>query len=149
MTVIERVGDIWESDADWICIPTNGQRRASGDAIMGAGLAKQALLKCHGVDRVLGQSLTKDGNHVKCLGTWTVEGVSRRLIAFPTKNAWKDRSDLDLIRRSAQELYGLLLGDDQIVLPRVGTGCGGLGWSVVRDVLTEELPGARFIVVSQ
>jgi O-acetyl-ADP-ribose deacetylase (regulator of RNase III) len=148
--MIEREGDIWESDADWIVIPTNGERRSDGAAVMGAGLAKQAALKCHGVERVLGQALAKNGNHVQCLGSWVVEGVKRCLIAFPTKNKWKEPSNLELITRSARELYGLLLGDaDTIAMPRVGTGCGGLGWGVVRYVLERELPGERFIVVNR
>jgi len=147
--MIERTGDLWDTDADWIVIPTNGERRADGGAVMGAGLAKQALLKCHGIDRVLGQGLVKNGNHVQCLGSWTVDGVKRSIIAFPTKNKWRESSDLDLIARSARELRGLLLGDnDTIALPRVGTGCGGLGWVVVKPVLQRELPGERFIVVN-
>jgi len=147
--MIERTGDIWETDADWIVIPTNGERRAHGGAIMGAGIAKQALLKCHGIDRALGRLLAKNGNHVQCLGSWVIDGVKRSLIAYPTKYEWRKPSDLNLIGRSARELRGLLLGDDDtIVLPRVGTGCGNLAWSVVRPILALELPGERFIVVN-
>jgi hypothetical protein len=147
--MIEVVGDIWETDADWIVIPTNGERKIDGSAVMGAGLAKQALLKCHGIDRVLGNSLVKNGNHVQCLGSWVIEGVKRSLIAFPTKNEWRRPSDIGLIARSARELRGLLLGDNTVALPRVGTGCGNLSWGVVSTVLYRELPGERFIVVSQ
>ncbi len=147
--MIEVAGDIWETDADYIVIPTNGQRRQDGGAIMGAGLAKQALLKCHGIDKVLGQSLVKNGNHVQLLGSWTIEGVKRSLVSFPTKDKWKEPSDLDLIRRSAKELRGLLFGLDEVIaLPKVGTGCGGLSWFVVKPILVAELPGERFIVVN-
>jgi len=147
--MIEREGDIWECEADWICIPTNGDLRANKSAVMGAGLAKQAAMLCRNVDVALGMLIAKNGNHTQSLGTWVVKGVAYRLIAFPTKNAWRAPSDLDLIRRSAKELNGLLLGDAVVALPRVGTGCGQLGWGVVRPVLMEELPEARFMVVSK
>ena len=148
--MIERVGNLWECQADWLCIPTNGERRANGSAVMGAGLAKQAMLKCHGVDVRLGKLLAENGNHTQFLGTWAVDGVSVRLISFPTKTKWRESSDIDLIRRSAKELRGLLLSEEDVIaLPRVGTGCGNLGWGIVRPVLKEELPEDRFIVVSQ
>jgi len=147
--MIERTGDLWAYPAEWICIPTNGMRKGDGTAVMGAGLAKAAAQLCPELPAHLGKLLLAHGNHVLNLGLWDVNGREIHLVSFPTKEHWRRASHLDLIRRSAKELRADFSNvGGPVALPRVGTGCGGLGWAVVQVVLREELPGDQFVVVT-
>lgn len=133
--------NIWEIQADWYCIPTNGIVKADGRAVMGAGLALDAVKRFPGIDKVLGELLKLQGNWVHYLGKYDGYG----LISFPTKHHWKHPSDLDLIRQSCdrlevkRELYSDHAGRSlQAALPKVGCGLGGLDWEKeVKPVLEE------------
>src|SRR5919205_1131805 len=110
--MLERRGDLWILEADARCITTNGVTRASDDgpAVMGRGAAAEARKRYPGLDIRLGHLLQDHGNHVHMLmqeakvpmgsGAWY-------LLSFPTKHHWRDRSDLDLIKRSCGELIAL------------------------------------------
>jgi hypothetical protein len=150
--MIEVDGDIWAYEpAEYICIPTNGQRRMDGSAIMGAGLARAAAEECPGLAAHLGKMLKYHGNHVINLGLWKLKTTSREvnLIAFPTKGDWRHDSTPILVERSAKELAEDFADSGIIALPRVGTGNGGLAWSVVKPLLEAALTGDSFVVVNR
>lgn len=171
--MIERKGDLWATDVPgwvpgvdappWLVIPTNGERKANGwDAVMGAGVAKKAADTFPGLTRKLGEKLRNDGNVTRLLGLhmlpYTGPGPApsshlRQLVAFPTKNRWREMSSEDLIERSAAGLAKLVEGERFaapriVLLPRVGTGLGGLGWAVVKKILERHLEGDRYVVVT-
>ena len=141
-------GDIWEQMPvfDAICVTTNGIRKSDGTAVMGAGIAKSARDKFPGIDKKLGELLEKNGNHVQVM--WeTSEG--KKIIAFPTKNDWREDSDPELIRRSCKELVALTnqLGI-RAVMTRPGTANGKLDWErIVKPILNAELAGSNVTVV--
>jgi hypothetical protein len=141
--VREHFGDLWEMQADLVCVTTNGETNSAGQAIMGAGIAKDAKLRFKGIARVLGQELRAKGNHVHLLGTWPRDAGlfperEWTVASFPTKHVWRDPSDLALIEQSARELLALL---DQHAfrscgLPRPGCQNGRLSYrSQVKPVL--------------
>lgn len=140
-------GDIWRFDCTMRVIPTNGiLKHANADgvrlAVMGAGLAGQAARRYPDLPETLGIALQNEGNHVAVLG--------HGLIAFPTKDDWRDDSTLPLIERSAKELLALTntMGYRLVALPRVGTGKGQLKWCDVRPILERTLGNdPRFVVV--
>jgi hypothetical protein len=148
--MIEVTGDIWKHWASetfgYIVIPTNGVVKKDGTAVMGAGLAKELLrVQDPEFHFWLGKTITKHGNH-------TFLNNEEDIFAFPTKHHWRNKSDLDLIRRSARELVYLshVATRGKIYLPRVGCGLGGLDWeSEVKPILAEILTEDRFVVVSQ
>lgn len=154
----ELVGDLWDfvrwrkegnNQPPWLVVPTNGKVNSRNEAVMGAGVAKEAARRFPHIPRELGRLLMDHGNVVQRF-TDLNYFEPFDLITFPTKGNWDDKSDLDLMRRScrllrpmAQAAHGL------VVMPRVGAGLGRLPWSEVRAMLEAELPEDKFVVVSQ
>lgn len=71
------------------------------------------------------------------------------LASFPVKHHWHERADPELIRRSAEQFVALAdkFGYERVVMPRLGSGNGGLPWREVRPLL-EEVLDKRFTVVT-
>jgi hypothetical protein len=138
--MIELSGDIW--DYDVIVVPTNGVVRANGSLVMGAGVAKDAVLKFPGIDKEWGALVEYHGNNCYM-------SQDRRLISFPTKHHWMDKSDPILIERSAFQLVGIADRQNikKLAMPRIGCGLGGLKWETVRTLLTKILDD-RFVVLN-
>lgn len=64
----ELIGNLWdfyrtESDC-FIVIPTNGVLKSNGEAVMGAGLAKQAAQRFPTLPQLLGQAIRHTGNRL-------------------------------------------------------------------------------------
>lgn len=136
----------------WVVVPTNGETKANGEAVMGAGVAREAARRFPALPKLLGSALRREGNKVYL---WHFD-TSFVLVTFPTKDEWSKRSSTDLIVASAHKLVELAIehGAKTVVLPRVGTGCGGLGWAVVKsriqDVLLDDVDTQLwFVVVSK
>lgn len=131
-------------------VTTNGMVKRDGKAVMGAGIAKYCRDTFSGVDKVLGDYLKANGNHVHCLGWQTISKVAGLflLFSFPTKDHWKDPSKPELIRRSCRELKEMAdrFEVDTIYMNCPGCGCGKLDYAKeVRHILSEELDD-RFVV---
>lgn len=134
-------GDIWELSADYRVITTNGIVKSNDAAVMGKGIALQAVKRYPGIDFELGERIKKFGNHVLAL--------SNNLISFPTKHDWKQKSDLHLIKRSAEEL-AFMFGqqtDITILLPPPGCGSGGLKWRDVELIISKILDDKFTVVI--
>ena len=131
-------GNVWTYQADVICIPTNGFIKGNGKAVMGRGVARQALERIPGLDYLLGLHLKETGNHVIQLqdSLWT----------FPVKHKWNEYADPMLIRRSAQELADLQDPNLIYVLPRPGCGNGQLKWNRVAPIIEPILPDNIHII---
>lgn len=139
--MIELRGDLWSVHSYYyIVIPTNGIV-TNGKAVMGAGLAKQAADRYPALPAILGKHLVEKGN---------IPMVWRplRIITFPTKLDWRNKSDIELIKSSAAFVSSLTVCsyDAPVFMPRVGCGLGGLRWDVVRPVL-DRILDPRFIVI--
>ena len=136
------------NDGDVICVTTNGEIKKDGRAVMGAGNAKFARDNFPNVDLILAEFLTKYGNHVFILGKYQFNGKNVVLVSFPTKNSWRDKSDLNLIEQSSRELLGLAnhFKLEKIYLPAPGCSNGQLKWSDVKNKLSNL--DDRFIVYS-
>lgn len=139
--------DLWEVPCEARCITTNGSIKANGRAVMGRGCAKQATERYPFLQKSLGELLQRIGNHVQILRLGAEEPI---LVVFPVKHAWDERADLDLIKRSAEELVALTddMGWGKVVLPRPGCGNGQRKWPEVRVVIQGILDD-RFLVVTQ
>jgi len=138
----ETNGDLWAVKADARCITTNSVIRKNGCLVMGAGVAKQALIRYPDVDR-------RFGDLVKLFGNIPFFLTDHSLMSFPTKNSWKHKSSLELIEASAQR--AVFLADQHglavVALTRPGCGLGGLAWEDVEPLLAGILDD-RFVVVS-
>ena len=147
--MIEDKGDLWTYPTDWICITTNGMMLPSDNtrAVMGAGIAKQARDKIPDIDKVLADSLMKNGNNVRPLIKWE----SKWILSFPTKGHWKDPAFLWIIEKSAKQLkegWDKQYSKPTVVLPPPGCGNGGLNWEDVKHVLEKYFTSDKFVVIN-
>jgi len=141
--MIEECGDFWIIPADFHCISTNGALRRNGNAVMGKGVALEARNRYHDLEAILGSLINKYGNHVFHLGYG--------LISFPTKYHWRQDGDIELIKRSAQELVILLKDNSakRVLLTRPGCGNGNLKWSDVKNAIQDILVDNKFIIAHE
>jgi len=140
--MIEVTGDIWKYlGRAVVAITTNGSLTRDGRAVLGRGVARQALEHLPDLPQRLGVLIAAGGNHVHDLG----EGV----VSFPVEESAWSLPDLRLIARSARELRHLadLRDWERIVVPRPGCGGGGLRWPEVGPLLMEQFD-ERFLVIS-
>lgn len=151
MTMQYRTGDIWEvarQESAWVVIPTNTIVRKDGQAVMGAGLARDASDRFPGLADRLGKHIRHHGERLYVDET--------RTISLPTKRDWRDPSTMELVEQGCRELVELarvleIGGNKQpILVPKLGCGLGGLNWErQVRPMVDALLDSERFILVSQ
>ena len=63
------------------------------------------------------------------------------VINFPTKNHWRDPSQMDYIRKGLHELVSAMRSFNihSVAIPALGCGCGMLEWQQVKTTITEIL----------
>ena len=142
--MLEAKMDLWDPLWDIRCITTNGYVKSNGACVMGRGVALQAKNKYPGIATDLGRLIKLHGNHVFLLYAYDI-------VSFPVKNNWYEKGDLELIKRSAEELMSLLEVTPeikQVALPRPGCGNGKLSWEVVKPKI-ENILDDRVTIVYQ
>lgn len=145
-------------------LTTNGTVRRDGVAVMGRGVAEQAVNRYgSALQRKLGSLIRQNGNVSQVIGEFRplvteaarISGRPTRvsppfdlLVSMPVKHNWYERADLALIRRSAEALVAVADRErlSWLVMPRPGCGNGKLDWEDVRPVVADILDD-RFIVV--
>lgn len=72
------------------------------------------------------------------------------IISFPTKNHWKDISDLYNIQLGIDHLKSELTEKqyDSISIPAIGCGLGGLNWNIVKNILVNQLNDLKNIKIT-
>jgi hypothetical protein len=143
--------DIWTLvESHVIVVPVNiGWKRGTGENVMGRGLALQAARKHPYFPLWYGLECAKHGAQTPVLLY-----PYGPLIAFPTKPldqarpwmSWKNKSDLALIERGAQQL-AVLKTAKPVAVSVVGCGNGGLEMGDVRPILDKHLSDPRFTLV--
>ena len=81
--MIEATGDIFDADADAVCVTTNGFVKVNGGAVMGRGCAKQLADYFPKVKAVLGFHLRQEGN----IPHWLLNHNDIDVWSFPVKPA--------------------------------------------------------------
>ncbi len=176
----EVAGDLWTWDDPpgsvvARVITTNGFVTKDGKAVLGRGVAAQAVERFGDALKVkLGEYLSRWGNHVHAFPPNRAQGRTYWLITFPVKPpmrgtvpGFKAPAEIGIIQRSASQLVAFTLGmlgdGGTVVLPRPGCGCGGLGWNEVEPILrpildqpvyfheekVEASIGDRFVVIER
>lgn len=133
-------GDILEANVQAIVIPVNCI------GIMGAGLAAQSRETY--TDNYEAYSSACSAGKVR-LGRMYVFPTGRNvhywnpkyIINFPTKDHWKLPSKIEYIQTGLDSLVTVIdvLDMESIAIPKLGCGCGGLSWSVVKKEITNRL----------
>ena len=140
------------SASEAVCVTTNGMIKRNGDAVMGAGIAKEANERFHLAGK-LAEYLRKYGNRPFNMGIvkHEVTEVQFKIITFPTKHDWKNNSDLNLIRDSAINLIKICdkWHITKCYLPPVGCANGKLDWETQVYPVLAPLLDDRFVVVKR
>lgn len=98
-------GDLFAQKGDALCITTNGYVNDYRSNVMGAGVAKEAMKRWPGIQRVLGEKIIQKGNLVYLLTSqgdkgpllFTLDGAYGppwHLVSFPTKPQWASPTQL-------------------------------------------------------
>ncbi len=126
-------GNIFDSNAEALVNPVNCE------GVLGAGLALQ-FKKRFGKQCSIYTGQCKDGllNPGKVLVTGTVDDT-QNVIHFPTKNLWRNPSQLSYIEVG---LVNLILnmrafGIRSVAIPMLGCGLGGLDWVDVKPLIVD------------
>lgn len=121
------IGDIFTTGADAIVIPVNCR------GVMGAGLARDIRLRWP--DTVAPyQKACRDGQlRPGQVFTHQRREPPRYVIHFPTKDHWRQPSDMTLIHTGLQSLVHEVRarGIRSIAIPALGCGLGQLEWGAV------------------
>jgi len=138
--------------ADAICFTSNGIVKSNNELVMGAGVAKAFKNRFPIVPKSAGDLVKKNGNICQVVKTMKFAGPKEdvsntfSIVAFPTKNDWKDKSDLNLIITSAKQLISMAdnHGWNKIYLPKPGCLNGQLNWetqvkSAIKDILDDRV----------
>lgn len=162
--MLEITGDLFEQECDAIVIPTNRQTKSNGEAVMGAGVAKEAAERWPWLPAKYGKELDRT-EFTFGFGLGAVIGFGRDngkyIITFVTKKHWNRSSEPELIRDGARQLADLAnqlfpgrvfhfnsSPHPRICLPRLGCGLGKLNWETMVKPILEEYLDDDFVVVS-
>ena len=145
--MLEVKGNIWDyyDKGHWICITTNCSINSKGENVMGRGIALQAKQRFPELPKLIGHDI------VGCDGIFPVLYFHHRIITYPTKHLWSDKtSSINLIKDGAIIIFEFLRyypEIDKIFVPRPGCGAGKLLWKDVKQVI-EPIFDDRFCVIS-
>lgn len=165
--MLEAYGNIWDhiDDYDGLVITTNGYVKKNNEAVLGRGIALEAVKRYPWLPRSLGVHLITSGNHV---GEFDVTPNFVRnsefnfsLYTFPVKPkigpngemGWQAKADINLIKRSAIQLVNMIdlyryQKGYKVLMPRPGCGNGRLKWEDVKPVIEPYLDD-RFTVMER
>lgn len=142
---------------DGICFTSNGVIKANGELVMGKGVAYDFKVRFPSLPRDAALLVRECGNvpHIIRYHSGISKGrlsfgqkFRTALISFPTKDHFKDASNINLIRKSAIILMNIIEENKfkSVALPAPGCGNGGLVWSVVKDSL-KDIFDERVVIV--
>lgn len=133
-------GDIWQlaesSSNSYVVVPTNLVFVPSTNGkrlVMGAGLAKQASERYPNIQYDIVKEYEKHSYLGNFLWEKLVHVLPCGIIILPTKQHWKNASNLWLIVEGLKQLRkemdsNPLLRESVILVPQIGCGLGGLNW---------------------
>lgn len=127
MPITEATGDIFQTKLSHIVIPVNTV------GVMGAGIARKA--------RDLWPKAAASYRHY-CLSYPGLQigellWYDNRICLLPTKQHWRDPSELSYVQQGVDALGRVLLTHPNmsVAIPALGCGCGGLPWSKVKPII--------------
>ena len=135
--ITDSTGNILESQAQAIVNTVNCV------GVMGKGLALQ-FKRAYPQNFQAYASACKSGDvqlgSMFVFSTDSLDGP-QWIINFPTKDHWRNESQLEYIREGLQDLKLVMedLGITSIAIPPLGAGNGGLNWNDVRPVIVDSL----------
>lgn len=148
--MLELYGDYWQfaKTADCLVFTSNRTLNSRGHLVMGAGIARDFKQHFPHLPALFGKVLTESpDSHL--MSTFGYSGdFFYTIVAFPTKEHWKDDSITNYIDRSCSELviHADKYNANKVILTRPGCGLGGLQWEDVKPICLKHLDD-RFSIV--
>lgn len=141
MTVTTKAGNLFSDTVECLVNPVNCV------GVMGAGLAKQFASRWPAMLAEY-QSACRNGEcRIGSVHMWqTPDG--RWIANLPTKNHWRDPSQLSYIDAGLTDLAGKCaqFSLEAVAMPALGCGLGGLPWPPVRDLIQQHFGNAAVTV---
>ena len=146
--MIEITGYYWDEAKkdvpryDAFVCTTNKMVKRNGRLVMGAGIARDFRDRFRDIDLNWGSRLARgihdNGFMVTQINISLGGARNVALVAFPTKEHWKNDSMIDLIKFSALTLQNIanIMGWSHVLMTRPGCAMGGLDWSWVRTEIS-------------
>jgi O-acetyl-ADP-ribose deacetylase (regulator of RNase III) len=122
MSVAIITGDLFEVKAQTIVNPVNCV------GVMGGGLAKEFASRYPDMLPKY-KELCRD-RRLRIGTLWMYEAADKWILNFPTKDHWRNPSELDYIRQGLTRFVEgyAIRGVESIAFPMLGCGLGGLDW---------------------
>ncbi len=144
------IGNLWNFDlrGNAIVIPGNIGWTKHGENVMSAGVAKEARDRYPVLSSLIGERCQMYG---KDTGVMAIYVNTHMFIFFPVKPlhpiiphlSWNQPASIDLVHKSCMELAKIEDVAQNIYLPLVGCGNGGLSpldvYPILRDTLSDRL----------
>lgn len=135
--------DIFASKADALVNPVNCL------GVMGKGLARQFgeryPQECHAYYQWCKDGLARPGRVLASMirEQKITDPRTRFIIHFPTKNDWRQKSQLEFISSGLAALVETVheLDLERVAVPALGCGAGGLPWAAVKALMIAHLEG--------
>lgn len=144
-------GDFWKvhRDYDAIVCTTNQVVKKNGLLVMGVGIAADFADRFPQLPFLWGRENSKQPPPSVIFTK--IPNIRPYLVALPTKRHWQQKSDLNLIRQSAEALRHKAdeLKLSSVLMTPPGCGLGGLDWTSQVFPLLEPLLDDRFTVISK
>lgn len=135
-----------------LCITTNGDLNKNGECVMGKGVAFQFKNLFPELPKRIGNYIQQYGNRVFNLGlfdyTGSGEHIPIRIMTFPTKHHWKEDSDINLIKKSCEEIIQVCdkYDCDTVFLPAPGVNNGRLNYKSTVEPIISLILDSRFYI---
>jgi O-acetyl-ADP-ribose deacetylase (regulator of RNase III) len=129
-------GDLFESKATVLVNPVNCV------GVSGKGLAKEFAKRFPKQQKLYEKACRNDDLNIGDIFLIeTGETAPARLVYFPTKEHWRDKSRITWITRGLKALREnlLVVEVESIAVPALGCGNGGLAWEPVKDAIVDYL----------
>jgi len=126
MTAIVQ-GNIFETQMESIVVPVNTV------GIMGAGLAREVARKYPEAYRAYRSACDSGDFYIGKL--ILLEWTQPKLLMFPTKTHWREKSKMETLERGLIELFQYESRLGSLAIPALGCGLGGLAWENVLPLL--------------
>lgn len=141
VTITLRTGDIFTTECEVITNPTNSI------GVMGSGLAFAFKTKqpqvceeyskwCASIQDRRDEIVLLPPNLYSWVGPRPISGPSK-ILMFPTKKHWKNKSQLDYIKQNMPLAVEILNINNcrSVAFPKLGCGLGGLDWRQVKPII--------------
>lgn len=131
---VYQTGDMFDNaDSGVLFIPVNCK------GSMGAGLALDAAERYPEIEAIY-KKACKDGTLAIGKPLLTSSRDGKILLLFPTKNDWRNRSEIEYIESgikyfNEQIITNFSIGQMPLHIPKLGCGLGGLDWREVNPII--------------